>query len=427
MSGEKILILGDSIEGPTGFANNLSTIAWSLAKEYDVHVLGLQSVNQQRVKLDMEGEIREITQHPNLPRGKDKWDFGTKSLPRLMKQLQPDILFTLNDIQMIQHVPNVLYPNMANIKMIDFPSKKMVSRDALIMELDGHIQRFKEKYPLDTKWIAYCPEDGDPPMQQWKNIYSMADKCVAFGKYGKDLFKQYFNMDVPYIYHSIDSANFENKEKPDNLKDKFVIGNFNRNQPRKQPVRTMMAFAKFAKDKPDALLHMQMDWNDQFGWPIQYFAQLYGIMNKMIQPRQVGMPRKEVSNTYNMWDLNVNSHGGEGFGIVAIEGMKCGLPYISTDYTTSRELTIDGKPSPRGIVVQPKELYWEKMDVAAVQRAAIDVDKLADAFNTYYYNKDLLKEHGENGEVWVKKNCLVKNQQNKWLKLIKETLSMQDI
>ena len=73
---------------------------------------------------------------------------------------------------MIQHVPNALYPSNANIRMVDFPSKKMVSRDALIMELDGQIQRFKERYPLETKWILYGPQDGDPPMKQWNNIFS---------------------------------------------------------------------------------------------------------------------------------------------------------------------------------------------------------------------------------------------------------------
>ena len=141
---------------PTGFATNGSNIAWCLADEYDVHYLGLQSVNQQKIKISVGGEERTITQHPNLPRGKQKWDFGTKSLPRLMETLEPDILLTINDIQMIQHIPNVLYPTNANIKLMDMPSKKMVSRDALMMELDSHIQRFKERYPLDCKWIAYC-------------------------------------------------------------------------------------------------------------------------------------------------------------------------------------------------------------------------------------------------------------------------------
>ena len=36
MSGEKVLLVGDSLQGPTGFANNLAGVAWSLAKDFDV-------------------------------------------------------------------------------------------------------------------------------------------------------------------------------------------------------------------------------------------------------------------------------------------------------------------------------------------------------------------------------------------------------
>ena len=197
----------------------------------------------------------------------------------------------------------------------------------------------------------------------------------------------------------------------------------NRNQPRKQPVRTLQAFAKFARDKKDVFLHMQMDWNDQFGWPLEYFARRYGIMNKMIQPKQVGMPREEVAKTYNTWDINVNSHAGEGLGLSTIEGAVCGLPNILTDYTTSKELVIDGKPTPRGICVPYKELYWEKMDVAAVQRAAIDIDKLSDAFNTYYFNRERMKKDGENGHKWTLKNCSLKVLQDQWISTVKETLN----
>lgn len=314
MSGEKILQVSDSISGPTGFAVNSMGIAWGLADEYDVHVLGLQSVNQQRIKITIGGETREVTEHPNLPRGKQKWDFGTKSLPRLMETLEPDILLTVNDIQMIQHVPNVLYPTNINMKLMDMPSKKMISRDALMMELDSHIQRFKEKYPLDCRWICLAPQDGEPPMPQWKNIYSTADQVVAMAKYGKSIFKKYYNMNVPYIYHGIDTKQFSPKERTQ-FKDKFVIGNFNRNQPRKQPVRTLRAFAKFAKGKNDVLLHMQMDWNDQFGWPLQYFGEMYGIAGKMIRPAPVGIPREQVANIQSQWDLNANTTGGEGFGL----------------------------------------------------------------------------------------------------------------
>ena len=423
MSREKVLVCGDSLAGPTGFACNGQGVAWSLADEYEVHYLGLQTQHPQKITVNINNEPREIIEHPNLPRGRDKWDFGKKSLPPLLDKLNPDVLLTINDIQMIQHVPNVLYPAKIDLKLMDLPSKKMVSKDALHMELDGMIQRYKERYPRDCKWIMLGPQDGDPPMPQWGGIYHTADQVVAMSKYGKDIYKNFFNIDCPYIYHGVDVETFTNEEKPDNLKDKFVIGNLNRNQPRKQPVRCMEAFAKFAKDKPDVLLHMQMDWNDIFGWPLQYFANMFGIMNRMIQPRPVGMPREEVAKTYNLWDLNVTPTGGEGFGLTEIEGMACGVPNIATDYTTTRELTIDGKPGPRGTPVPYSELYWDKMDVAAVRRSLIDIDELTKTFNKYYYNRELVTKHGENARKWTEKNCNYKYLQNDWKKLVKDVLN----
>jgi glycosyltransferase involved in cell wall biosynthesis len=427
MSGEKILAIGDSLNGPTGFANNLMGISWCLADEYDVHVLGLQSNSANKIKITIHGDTRDVIQHPNLPRGNGKWDFGARSLPHLLDQLRPDVLLTVNDIQMISHIPNILYQNEAKIKMMDLPSKKMVSEDALLMDLKRNIQMFKEKYPLNMKWICYAPHDGEPPMPQWNQIYSLADQKVAFCKYGQYIFKHYYGDNVPYIYHGVDTDLFKPLDKPEQLQDKFVIGNFNRNQPRKQPVRCLEAFAKFAKNKDDVLLHMQMDWNDQFGWPIEYFSNILGIKGKMIQPRQVGMPREEVVKTYNMWDLNVTPTGGEGFGMTETEGMACEVPNIATDYTSTRELTIEGKPSPRGTPVPYKELYWEKLDVAAVRRSSIDVDALADVFNEYYYNRELVEKHGKNGREWVKKNASYEVTEKKWKKLVKDVLNDKEV
>jgi glycosyltransferase involved in cell wall biosynthesis len=404
------------------FAVNGQGVAWSLADEYDVHILGLQSTSKNNAKIHMAGETREVTQHPNLPRGKNKWDFGHKSLPRLLNELNPDILLTINDIQMIQHVPSVLYPTDIKMKVMDMPSKKMISEDAMVMNLKSQIQRFKEKYPPDIRWILLGPQDGDPPMPQWSNIYNSADRVVSMSDYGKRVYKQFYNIDSTRIYHSVDTHLFNPKDRV-HFKDKFVVGNFNRNQPRKFPIRTMRAFAKFAKDKDDVLLHMQMDWDDVFGWPLKYFGPMFGIINKMIRPAPVGISREQVAGMYSQWDVNVNSTGGEGFGLTTIEGSACGIPNIITDYTTSKELVIDGKPSPRGKLVKPIDLYWEKMDVAAVRRSLIDVDGMAEAMQFYYDNPDVREQHGKNGVEWVKKNCDIKVIEKEWKKLIKEELN----
>ncbi len=423
MSQEKILLVGDSLQGPTGFATDLMGVSWSLADKYEVHVLGLQSVQDQRIKINLQGKQKTVVQHANYPRGKNKWDFGTKSLPRLMDELEPDILLTVNDIQMVQHVPNVMMKSNINLQIVDLPSKKFVGKEALRRQLEGEIAKYQEKYPRDAKWIQYAPQDGDPPMQQWGFIYKMADQVVAMSDYGKNIFKKFYKMDVPRVWHGVDTEIFKNENKPKELKDKFIVGNFNRNQPRKQPVRTMEGFAKFAKDKDDVLLHMQMDWNDQFGWPIEYFSGLYGITNKMLRPQRVGMPREQVAKVYNMWDINTNCTGGEGFGLCHIEGFACGLPSLGCDYTTSKELIIDGKPGPRGSLVEIKDLLWQKMDVAAVRRSLVDTDDMAKVLNKYYYNRDLIKEHGNNARKWTEKNCSWDIISKHWDKIVADVLS----
>jgi len=420
---EKILLVGDSLQGPTGFANDGMGISWCLADKFDVHYLGLQSFRDEKVKINIEGKQRAVIQHANQPRSNDRWDFGRRSLPRVLDTLEPDILLSINDIQMVQHIPNVMCPNQIRLQVIDLPSKKFISEDAMRMQLEGEMQKFKERFPRFTKWIQYAPQDGEPPMKQWSNIYKMADKVVAMSDYGRYVFKRYFNMDTPRIWHGVDTNIFNNREKPENLKNHFVLGNLNRNQPRKQPVRTMRAFAKFAKDKPDVLLHMQMDWRDEFGWPLDYFANMYGIRNKMIPPQRVGVPREEVAKIYNMWDLNLNATGGEGFGLTHIEGFACGLPSIACDYTTSRELIAEGELSPRGELVKVKDLHWQKMDVAAVQRSLVDEDDMASVLNKYYYDRNLLKQHGKNAEEWAKKNVSWKVIAPQWHKLVENTLS----
>jgi len=422
MSGEKILLVSDSLEGPTGFGVNGCNIAWCLADKYDVHVLGLQSVQDQQAILNFQGDKRTVIQHANLPRSNEKYDFGQKSLPRLLQELKPDILLTINDIQMVNHIPSILYPSEFRINALDMPSRVMRSREELHMELDALVDRLKEKYPPTTKWIAYCPQDGHPPIPNWRNVYYAADQVVAMSKYGQWVFKKWFLMDVPYIHHGVDTENFKPFAGYEELSDKFVVGDVNRNQPRKQPIRLIEAFAKFAKDKNDVVLWLHKDWNDVFGWPLQYFVQLYDIQDKTINPRPVGIPREEMAKIYNSFSVNMMGTSGEGFGLPTIEAAACGVPTIATDYTTSKELIIDGKPSPRGILVPYKTLFWDKLNVAAVQRALVDTDELAKSLQYYYDNRDELRKHGKNALEWVKRNVSLDIIERKWNNIVKKVL-----
>jgi len=107
----------------------------------------------------MEGETRTITEHPNLPRDETaEWDFGARSLPVLLERLKPDILLSINDIQMINHIPKILCPDKATIKLMDLPAKKFLSKEAIQMQVDALVDKFKERYPRETKWICFTPD-----------------------------------------------------------------------------------------------------------------------------------------------------------------------------------------------------------------------------------------------------------------------------
>ena len=424
MTKEKVLLITDSITSPTGFGNNGKSIAWALAKKYDVHVLGLGYFSNQdmKVNINMENDERTVIQHPNYPRGAQHNDWGYKSIPYLLDKHKPSAMISVLDINMVEHIPKILYPDTVKLKVMDLPAKKMVSQSALKMQLEGVMRKYKETYPRDVKWIQLAPVDGHPLMPKWKYTYQMADKTIAMSKYGRDVIKREFNMDVPFIWHGIDSSKFKATEKPDDCKGKFIIGDMNRNQQRKQPIRLLQAFAKFAKGKDDVYLHMQMDWNDKAGYPLMYWINMYGIGNKMVKPKPYGMSTDQIARTYNMWDVDVNPTAGEGFGLCLAESSFCGKPTIISDYTTSRELLMEGKPKPRGQLVKC-DLEWEKLTQSACQRARIDIDDLVKAMNKYYHSRQMMERHGKNAQIWAKNNLAMKDLQYKWQDLVKKTLN----
>lgn len=421
---DRILIVGDTLDAPTGYGIGGQNISWCLAKKYEVHYLGLQATIRTEFLVKKCGQTRRIVLHPNLPREPKLDDFGEKSLPILLKQLEPDLLITINDIQMVKHVPKSLCTDEARIRIADLPARRKLSELAMKMQLE-RVRRLWEEQTLDTQWLMYAPQDGEPPLSDWVYYYLAADRVVAFSKYGQYVFKKYYNLDVPYIYAGYDTELFKPLPKANELRDKFIIGNINRNQPRKQPLRTIEAFAKFAKDKEDVMLYLQMDWNDPFGYPIElHLREIHKIPPyKILRPKPYGMPYEEIPYCYAQMDINVNSHAGEGFGLCSIEGFAMGKPYVATDYTTTRELVYEGEPSPRGIAVPYSELYFQFPKFAAGKRALIDTNKLAEAFEMYYRDRDMLVEHSRNAMEWVKKHCALPVIEKRWIEEVENTLS----
>lgn len=93
---------------------------------------------------------------------------------------------------------------------------------------------------------------------------------------------------------------------------------------------------------------------------------------------------QDVKTVYSASDVLVLYSYREGFGNVVIEASSMGLPTIVANIPGLKDTTVHNKT---GLKVQPKCTI-----------------SLLDAFDYYYNNRDVLKEHGANGRLRVKRH-----------------------
>jgi len=128
-----------------------------------------------------------------------------------------------------------------------------------------------------------------------------------------------------------------------NLLDAFIVGNVNRNGPRKRFDLNIEYFAEWiaTRNIHDAILYLQQAPTDDSGFDIEqlsnYYSKKYGVVlaNHLltaIPPFWVGWSDQRIAQMYSMLDVMWSTSQGEGFGLPTIEGMACGIPQIVSDW-----------------------------------------------------------------------------------------------
>ena len=278
-----------------------------------------------------------------------------------------------------------------------------------------------------AKTIFYFPSDGGGGMPiGCENILKKVNCPVAMARFGQRQCKKVYGLDVKYIPHAIDTKIYyplspEEKEKCKvkfGLQGKYVVGCVQRNQGRKMPDRIIKAFAKFCKDKPDAVLFLHTDPHD-IASPFDLFNLIarYNLQNRVIFSGMSffnGFDYKQMNEVYNAMDVFFMGTSGEGFGIPIIEAAACGIPTVITDYTTTRELLMED-----GQCGLPVKLAAELTGSWNVERAIWDDDDAAKQLETLYNDRELGKKLGQVGIEKVDKLYTWKNVGAQWCKLIK--------
>ncbi len=357
-----ILYCGDA-GCQTGFGRVAEYLLPALAEKHDVHVLAV----------NWHGDPDPLQQHckmyPAMAHGSDP--FGSHRIGDLLQTIRPDLVWVTNDIWCAINLWEAAKP---------------------LQEA------------LGFKWFVYTPIDSYGLFPELLPALEAWDGLATYTQFGaQEIRKMGYKERIDIIGHGTDFAKFFpiDKEQCRNElgvpNDVFIVFNGNRNQPRKRIDLTIKGFVKFAKDKPDARLWLNMGRKDM-GWDlVPLFKRVardegYDATGKLIltSPHfstHNCLPIEQLNKVYNAVDVGVNTCLGEGWGLVNTEHAATGVAQIVPDHTSLKEI-FDGV---RRIDVES----WETDRNYGLERGQPSPDDLASILDHYYHHREELQMAGE--------------------------------
>ena len=358
----KILYCGDAFV-QTGFGRVAAHLLPILAKEHDVHVLAVNYWG------DYCPEAQNYKVYPAGIHGNDP--FGTHRIASIVDQVKPDLIWTTNDFW-------------------------------VNLNLWEAVKSLKET--LGFKFYSYSPIDSYGIFPETMRLASDWDGFGVYTEFGaEEVRKAGYESTVDIIPHGVDKSLFfpidqnECRRELGVPEDIFIVFNGNRNQPRKRIDITIKSFIKFAKDKPDARLWLNMG-NKDLGWDlIPLFKRI--ARDEGYDPKQklilVGpsydtnncLPIEKLNKVYNACDIGINTCMGEGWGLVNFEHAATGKAQLVPDHTSLKEIFYN---VPRMDVES-----WEVDRHYGLDRGIPSADHGSELLSYYYDNRDVLKKDAD--------------------------------
>jgi len=424
MNKPKLMIVTDW--GNTGFGTVGEELArrFGDAELFDLYYLGwhYNPTNESANAFAKEHKFKLLpTQFWN-----PKDQFGKLSWDTIIQKIRPDIVLSLGDPWMIEHIAN---------------------------------SKFRNSY----QWIAYVPIDRDVISKPWLKILKNPDVLVVYSEFGKQVVEDQMPFRHPvFIKHGVDKSIFrpyywdymknmsiedrrrEMKERilGKGMGEKFIVGFVGRNQIRKDVPRTMFAFKAFTcktwierqqihienpetgdiehfeaehfcpnvqcfrcdlcpayqerEETKNAILYLHTtrggaaspDGQDipGIGWSIDEIALRLNLQGKLWMTPKIttlrGLPRAALAQIYSCFDVHLFLTHSEGFGLPIAESIACGVPTFVTNYSSMPEIVAGGG----GEAVNVRDFYcyvtWENM------LANADIGHAADLVNKVFVDKE---------------------------------------
>lgn len=239
-----------------------------------------------------------------------------------------------------------------------------------------------------ASWVPIDHVPIPPLVEAWCSRENVTP--IAMSKFGQEQLRLK-GIDAEYIPHAFEPV-FQPTFEIDGVEtrkymgigeDKFIVGmNFANKASgavhRKAVSEAFLAFALFAKDKPDAVLYIHSDMFGAFGgWSLPHLLTACGIREEQaIFCDQVayrhGIPQKDLAALYTAMDVYLGISYGEGFGVGTIEAQACSTPVIVSDVAASPELVGDGWAVPCQPLWDDAQKSWFNIPSVPVTVAALE-------------------------------------------------------
>lgn len=300
----KLLWIGDAVVA-SGFAKVTHKILDVLKETWDVHVLALNYV----------GDPHKLP-YPCYPCWPGGDGFGVKRTSTLISGIRPDIVVIQND--------------------------------------PWNIGNYLKETGM-TPVVATMPVDGKNCRAEALNGLRHAIWWTEFGKneairggYRGPSSVIPLGVDLNTFRPSPFSVESTRREAglPEEVADVFIVGNVNRNQPRKRLDLTIQYFAEWVKsfNVQDAYLFLHVAPTGDKGYDVRQLFGYYGLAKRLILSEPsigFGVPEPILVKTYQSFDVQVNTGQGEGWGLTSLEGMACGIPQLLPDWSALGEWAKD--------------------------------------------------------------------------------------
>lgn len=296
---KRLLWIGDA-GVPSGFARATHEILNVLQHEYDVTVLGM----------NYRGDPHPYP-YPIYAAAPGGDMFGVGRLIWMCDRVKPDLIVVQNDGWNIPHYVKQLarYEQYKNVPVV-----AAVAVDGL--NFNG---RWLDGVALTIFWTPFAKAEAR------KGGHTGRSVVIPLG----------VNLET---YYPTDQQEARHVRGLDEIKDSFIVGNVNRNQPRKRWDLTMRYFANWIHSRgiKDAFLYLHTAPTGDAGVDVLNLAKYYSILDHLAlhePPMFYGITEDQMRDTYNCFDVLASTTQGEGMGLPALEAMACGVPCLLPDWS----------------------------------------------------------------------------------------------